>query len=264
MVRAPAPRPPRPGDGHRARSHRRACDHGGRRGRSSALSPISCAPAAISPRLDASVGGWANDHAVAWSTQLIQFVTDLASTPAAILVLLVVIVVEMIRAPNRWVASVPDHRSRRRGAARQHRQAAPRSRPPHLQPCRRDPRPLVPERALRDRGGALCLGRAGAGAEALARVAALLAGGAAGIAVGVATSRVMLTCTGYPTSSPVSPSAGRGSRSARRLRRPVPQLRRAAGEGGAGRGGAAAVDRRATPDRSALPTRIVAADADAR
>src|SRR6476661_3903263 len=45
-------------------------------------------------RLDASVGGWANDHAVPWSTQMLQLVTDLASTPATILVLLVVMIVE--------------------------------------------------------------------------------------------------------------------------------------------------------------------------
>jgi membrane-associated phospholipid phosphatase len=54
--------------------------------------------------IDRSVGRWAHDHAAPWSTQGLQLVTDLASTPAAAAVLLVVIAAESIRAPNRWVA----------------------------------------------------------------------------------------------------------------------------------------------------------------
>ena len=65
-------------------------------------------------------------------------------------------------------AAVPDHGRRRRGPARQRRQAASRPRPTLVQPHRRDPRPLVPERPFRHRSGALRLGGARAGAEALA------------------------------------------------------------------------------------------------
>ncbi len=53
--------------------------------------------------LDASVGGWAADNAVGWSTTLIRLVTDLASTPATIAVLLAIGILETIRAPNRWL-----------------------------------------------------------------------------------------------------------------------------------------------------------------
>ena len=53
--------------------------------------------------LDASVGQWGSDHATHWSTTLLQLVTDLASTPVTIAVIAVVAAVEMVRAPNRWV-----------------------------------------------------------------------------------------------------------------------------------------------------------------
>ena len=70
--------------------------------------------------------------------------------------------------PEPLGAAVPAHGRGRRGAARQHRQAAPRPRPPHLQSHRRHARPLVPERPLRHRRGALRRGRARARAAALA------------------------------------------------------------------------------------------------
>jgi len=54
--------------------------------------------------LDRSVGQWGADHATHWSTQLLQLVTDLASTPMTIAVIVVVTIVEMIRLPNRWIA----------------------------------------------------------------------------------------------------------------------------------------------------------------
>lgn len=53
--------------------------------------------------LDRSVGQWGADSATQWSTQLLQLVTDLASTPMAIAVILVVTVVEMVRVPNKWL-----------------------------------------------------------------------------------------------------------------------------------------------------------------
>jgi len=53
--------------------------------------------------LDRSVGQWGADHATHWSTQLLQLVTDLASTPMTIAVIVVVTVVEMIRVPNKWI-----------------------------------------------------------------------------------------------------------------------------------------------------------------
>jgi len=143
-------------------------------------------------RLDASVGGWANDHAVAWSTQLIQFVTDLASTPAAILVLLVVIVVEMIRAPNRWVP--PFLITVLVGEVllvNIVKQLLDRVRP-SFNPVAATLGPSFPSghsatAAALYASVALVLAR-----KRSPRVRALLAGGAAGIAVGVATSRAML------------------------------------------------------------------------
>ena len=54
--------------------------------------------------LDRSVGQWGADHATHWSTQVLQLVTDLASTPFVIALIVVVGAVEMLRAPNRWIA----------------------------------------------------------------------------------------------------------------------------------------------------------------
>ena len=143
-------------------------------------------------RLDGGVGGWANDHAVPWSTQLIQFVTDLASTPAAILVLLVVIVVEMIRAPNRWVP--PFLITVLVGEVvlvNIVKQLLDRVRP-SFNPIAATLGPSFPSghsatAAALYASVALVLAR-----KRSPRTRALLAGGAAGIAVGVATSRVML------------------------------------------------------------------------
>ena len=53
--------------------------------------------------LDRSVGQWGANHATHWSTQMLQLVTDLPSTPITIAVIVVVSVVEMIRLPNRWI-----------------------------------------------------------------------------------------------------------------------------------------------------------------
>jgi undecaprenyl-diphosphatase len=53
--------------------------------------------------LDRSVGQWEADHASHWSTQLLQLVTDLASTPMTVIVIVVVAAVEMVRAPNKWI-----------------------------------------------------------------------------------------------------------------------------------------------------------------
>jgi membrane-associated phospholipid phosphatase len=53
---------------------------------------------------DQSVGQWGADHATHWSTQLLQLVTDVASTPVTIAVIVVVAIVETIRLPNKWIA----------------------------------------------------------------------------------------------------------------------------------------------------------------
>jgi undecaprenyl-diphosphatase len=53
--------------------------------------------------IDRSVGQWGADHATHWSTQGLQYVTDLASTTAAIAVVVVVGIVELARTRNRWV-----------------------------------------------------------------------------------------------------------------------------------------------------------------
>ena len=122
----------------------------------------------------------------------IQFVTDLASTPAAILVLLVVIVVEMIRAPNRWVP--PFLITVLVGEVllvNVVKQLLDRVRP-SFNPIAATLGPSFPSghsatAAALYASVALVLAR-----KRSPRTRALLAGGAAGIAVGVATSRVML------------------------------------------------------------------------
>jgi membrane-associated phospholipid phosphatase len=53
--------------------------------------------------VDRSVGQWGADHATHWSTQGLQLVTDLASTWFAIALIVVVGVVEMVRARNGWI-----------------------------------------------------------------------------------------------------------------------------------------------------------------
>jgi len=53
--------------------------------------------------IDRSVGQWGADHATHWSTQMLQLVTDLASTRFAIAVIVVVGIVEMLRVRNRWI-----------------------------------------------------------------------------------------------------------------------------------------------------------------
>ncbi len=142
--------------------------------------------------LDGGVGGWANDHAVPWSTQLIQLVTDLASAPATILVLLVVMVVEMIRAPNRWVP--PFLLTVVVGevvVVNIVKQLLDRVRPT-FNPVAATLGPSFPSghsatAAALYAAVALVLAR-----KRSPRMRALLAGAAAGIAVGVACSRVML------------------------------------------------------------------------
>jgi membrane-associated phospholipid phosphatase len=53
--------------------------------------------------VDRSVGQWGADHATGWSTHGLQLVTDLAATPTAIALIVIVGIVESVRAPNRWV-----------------------------------------------------------------------------------------------------------------------------------------------------------------
>ena len=53
--------------------------------------------------LDRSVGQWGADHATHWSTRGLQLVTDLASTPATIAVIVAIGALEMLRTRNRWI-----------------------------------------------------------------------------------------------------------------------------------------------------------------
>ena len=53
--------------------------------------------------IDKSVGQWQVDHGTHLSTQALQRVTDLASTYAVVIVILVVAVAEFVRIPNKWV-----------------------------------------------------------------------------------------------------------------------------------------------------------------
>ena len=53
--------------------------------------------------IDNSVGQWQVDHGTHFSTQALQVVTDLASTYAVLIVIVVVAVAEYVRIPNKWV-----------------------------------------------------------------------------------------------------------------------------------------------------------------
>jgi undecaprenyl-diphosphatase len=53
--------------------------------------------------IDRSAGQWELDHGTPWSTHALQLVTDLASTYAVVLVIVIVAIVELVRVPNRWI-----------------------------------------------------------------------------------------------------------------------------------------------------------------
>jgi membrane-associated phospholipid phosphatase len=53
--------------------------------------------------IDNSVGQWEVDHGTRFSTHALQLVTDVASTYAVILVIVVVAIGEYVRVPNKWI-----------------------------------------------------------------------------------------------------------------------------------------------------------------
>ena len=142
--------------------------------------------------LDASVGQWGADHASERSTQLLQLVTDLASTPVTIAVIIVVSIIGTIRLPNRWIP--PFLITVILGEVilvNTVKQLLDRVRPT-FNPITETLGPSFPSghsatAAALYAAVALVLARGSS-----PRTRALLAGGAAGIAVGVACSRVML------------------------------------------------------------------------
>lgn len=142
--------------------------------------------------LDASVGQWGADHATPRSTQLLQLVTDLASTPVTIAVIIVVAVVAIVRLPNRWI--LPFLITAVLGEVilvNTVKQLLDRVRPT-FNPITETLGPSFPSghsatAAALYAAAALVLARGRS-----PRTRALLAGAAAGIAVGVACSRVML------------------------------------------------------------------------
>jgi undecaprenyl-diphosphatase len=142
--------------------------------------------------IDRSVGQWGADHATHWSTQMVQLVTDLASTPATIALIVVVGVAEMLRAPNRWI--IPFLVTVVIGEVilvNTIKQLLDRVRPT-FNPIAETLGPSFPSghsatAAALYAGLALVLVR-----KRSPRTRALLAGVAAGIAAGVACSRVML------------------------------------------------------------------------
>jgi membrane-associated phospholipid phosphatase len=142
--------------------------------------------------LDASVGQWGADHANDRSTQLLQLVTDLASTPVTIVVIAAVAIVAMIRLPNRWI--LPFLVTVVLGEVvlvNTIKQLLDRVRPT-FNPITETLGPSFPSghsatAAALYAAVALVLARGSS-----PRMRALLAGAAAGIAVGVACSRVML------------------------------------------------------------------------
>ncbi|MEO5634617.1 phosphatase PAP2 family protein [Gaiella sp.] len=142
--------------------------------------------------LDASVGQWGADNGSDRSTQLLQLVTDLASTPVTIAVIAVVAIVAMARLPNRWI--LPFLITVVLGEVilvNTIKQLLDRVRPT-FNPITETLGPSFPSghsatAAALYAGAALVLARGRS-----PRTRALLAGGAAAIAVGVACSRVML------------------------------------------------------------------------
>lgn len=142
--------------------------------------------------LDAGVGQWGTDNATHLSTQLLQLVTDLASTPVTIAVIVVVAGVELVRAPNRWI--LPFLVTVVLGevvVVNTIKQVLDRVRPT-FNPVAATLGPSFPSghsatAAALYASVALVLSR-----RRSPRARALLAGGAAAVAVGVACSRVML------------------------------------------------------------------------
>ena len=53
--------------------------------------------------LDASVAQWGADHASAWSTDVIETLTHLGDTLVVIVLALILVAVELLRAPSRWI-----------------------------------------------------------------------------------------------------------------------------------------------------------------
>jgi undecaprenyl-diphosphatase len=53
--------------------------------------------------IDDGAGEWGLDHATAWSTRVIQLVTDLGGTWFVLGVAVIVCVAEYVRVPNRWI-----------------------------------------------------------------------------------------------------------------------------------------------------------------
>ncbi len=53
--------------------------------------------------IDASVAEWGAEHATAWSTDAIETLTHLGDTLVVIVLALVLIAVELLRAPSRWI-----------------------------------------------------------------------------------------------------------------------------------------------------------------
>ena len=142
--------------------------------------------------IDASVGGWGADHATSWSTDAIQAVTELAGTPVTIAVIVIVVIADYIRAPNKWIP--PFLITVVLGEivlVNTIKQLLDRARP-EFNPITETLGPSFPSghsatAAALYAGVALVLAR-----RRPPRVRAVLAGAAAGIAVAVACSRVML------------------------------------------------------------------------
>jgi undecaprenyl-diphosphatase len=142
--------------------------------------------------IDSSAAHWGNDHATQLSTRMLTWVTDLGNWPIAPLIALPILVLEYRRAPNRYlvpfmlVVFLGD-----KLVTTGIKDLADRARPT-LNPVAETLGPSFPSghsstAAAFYAGLALILAR-GRGP----RARALLAGGAGGIAVAVAASRVLL------------------------------------------------------------------------
>ena len=54
--------------------------------------------------IDSSVAEWGADHATAWSTDALETLTHLGDTLTVIVLAIVLVIAETIRAPSRWIA----------------------------------------------------------------------------------------------------------------------------------------------------------------
>ena len=142
--------------------------------------------------IDRSVARWGNAHASTFSTHVLNGVTQLGSIYVVVVLCVILATVETAGAAQRLGGCLHRRGDGGRGGSRAHREAVGRPGQADVQSGCRDARAVIPERSLGDSGCVLCDGCAVDRPPAAPPQRAALIGLAAGIAVGVAASRVLL------------------------------------------------------------------------